>query len=440
MYSEKIEKMLKKANVENGDQIKVDAEGGEFSGLLMPTQENEKSETLLIKLNSGYNISLEPNSVELISKGEKRKTREEKGEKSKPGDIVILGCGGTIASKIEYKTGAVYPSISPKELKMAFPELEKYQVHSKSVFSLFSEDFNSEHWKIIAKEIESEIKNGSTGIVIMHGTDSMTYTSSAVSYMLQNLPVPVVFVGSQRSSDRPSSENEMNLTNAVFSATKNFGEVGVCMHATTNDNYCYIHRGTRVRKMHTSKREAFKSINEMPMFKTDYLKNEFVQINPKVKPRSEIKEFKVVGDFNPNVAMLYAHPNLSPKLLSKMSDYDGIVIVGMGLGHVSTNPFNDPKVQGLGKEIKELIQSGVSVVMSPQAIYGRICMRVYTTGRMLIDEGVIGDGADWSPEAAYTKLCWVLSQTKEPKKVEKMMMENIAGEISEISAVELQEE
>lgn len=436
MYSEKIEKMLKKANIENGDQIKVEAEGGEFSGLLMPTQENEKSETLLIKLNSGYNISLEPNSVELISKGEKRKTREEKGDKSKAGDIVILGCGGTIASKIEYKTGAVYPSISPKELKMAFPELEKYPVHSKSVFSLFSEDFNSEHWKIIAKEIESEIKNGSTGIVIMHGTDSMTYTSSAVSYMLQNLPVPVVFVGSQRSSDRPSSENEMNLTNAVFSATKNFGEVGVCMHATTNDNYCYIHRGTRVRKMHTSKREAFKSINEMPMFKTDYLKNEFVQINPKVKPRSEIKEFKVVGDFNPNVAMLYAHPNLSPKLLSKMSDYDGIVIVGMGLGHVSTNPFNDPKVQGLGKEIKELIQSGVSVVMSPQAIYGRICMRVYTTGRMLIDEGVIGDGADWTPEAAYTKLCWVLSQTKEPKKVEKMMMENIAGEISEISAIE----
>jgi glutamyl-tRNA(Gln) amidotransferase subunit D len=440
MYSDKIEKMLKKANIENGDQIKVEAEGGEFSGLLMPTQENEKSETLLIKLNSGYNISLEPNSVELISKGEKRKIREEKGDKSKAGDIVILGCGGTIASKIEYKTGAVYPSISPKELKMAFPELEKYQVHSKSVFSLFSEDFNSEHWKIIAKEIESEIKNGSKGIVIMHGTDSMTYTSSAVSYMLQNLPVPVVFVGSQRSSDRPSSENEMNLTNAVFSATKNFGEVGVCMHATTNDNYCYIHRGTRVRKMHTSKREAFKSINEMPMFKTDYLKNEFVQINPKVKPRSEIKEFKVVGDFNPNVAMLYAHPNLSPKLLSKMSDYDGIVIVGMGLGHISTNPFNDPKVHGLGKEIKELIQSGVSVVMSPQAIYGRICMRVYTTGRMLIDEGVIGDGADWTPEAAYTKLCWVLSQTKEPKKVEKMMMENIAGEISEISAFEAQGE
>lgn len=440
MYSDKIEKMLKKANIENGDQIKVEAEGGEFSGLLMPTQENEKSETLLIKLNSGYNISLQPNSVELISKGEKRKIRDEKGDKSKAGDIVILGCGGTIASKIEYKTGAVYPSISPKELKMAFPELEKYQVHSKSVFSLFSEDFNSEHWKIIAKEIESEIKNGSKGIVIMHGTDSMTYTSSAVSYMLQNLPVPVVFVGSQRSSDRPSSENEMNLTNAVFSATKNFGEVGVCMHATTNDNYCYIHRGTRVRKMHTSKREAFKSINEMPMFKTDYLKNEFVQINPQVKPRSQTKEFKVVGDFNPNVAMLYAHPNLSPKLLSKMSDYDGIVIVGMGLGHISTNPFNDPKVHGLGKEIKELIQSGVSIVMSPQAIYGRICMRVYTTGRMLIDEGVIGDGADWTPEAAYTKLCWVLSQTKEPKKVEKMMMENIAGEISEISAFEAQGE
>lgn len=439
MYSEDIEKLLKKANAQVGDQIKVESESGEFSGLLMPSHESEKSQTLLIKLGSGYNISIKPSNLEVISKGERKQKKSEKEEKTHQGDVVILGCGGTIASKIEYKTGAVYPSISPKELKMAFPELEKYQVHSKSVFSLFSEDFNSTHWKIIAKEIEAEIKDGASGIVVMHGTDSMTYTSSAISYMLQNLPVPVIFVGSQRSSDRPSSENEMNLTNAVFGATKDFGEIAVCMHATTNDDYCYIHRGTRVRKMHTSKREAFKSINEPPLFKVNYIKNEFENLNPNIKKRSQINDFKVVGDFNPNVALLYAHPNLSPKLVSKMSDYDGIVIAGMGLGHVSTNPFNDPNVQGVFKEVKELCESGVSVVMSPQAIYGRICMRVYTTGRMLIDAGVIGDGADWTPEAAYTKLCWVLSQTKEHKKVEKMMMENIAGEISDVSLVKEQE-
>jgi glutamyl-tRNA(Gln) amidotransferase subunit D len=94
------------------------------------------------------------------------------------------------------------------------------------------------------------------------------------------------------------------------------------------------------------------------------------------------------------------------------------------------NSFNDPKVIGIAKEIQELHESGISLVMAPQTIYGRICMRVYTTGRMLIEAGMIGDGADWTPEAAYAKLCWVLGQTKDQKKVNQMMMDNIAGEIS----------
>jgi glutamyl-tRNA(Gln) amidotransferase subunit D len=263
----------------------------------------------------------------------------------------------------------------------------------------------------------------------MHGTDTMSYTSAAISFMLQNLPVPVVLVGSQRSSDRPSSENELNLINAVYAANKDYGEVSVCMHATSNDDLCHIHRGSRVRKMHTSRRDAFHSINCPPLFVSDYRKDQFTPLET-AKRRSDKSKFVLNDKVNPNVSLVYVHPGLKPEFISKLSDYDGIVFAGLGLGHVSMNSFNDPKVIGIAKEIQELHESGISLVMAPQTIYGRICMRVYTTGRMLIEAGMIGDGADWTPEAAYAKLCWVLGQTKDQKKVNQMMMDNIAGEIS----------
>ncbi|MFH1685454.1 MAG: Glu-tRNA(Gln) amidotransferase subunit GatD, partial [Candidatus Micrarchaeota archaeon] len=260
MYSKKILEQLKKKKIDIGDTITVKTKDYTYEGLLMPRPTLGDSDVLVLKLNTGYNVGITAESFELVATTSAKVETEEIEEPKKKGDISILGCGGTIASRVEYKTGAVYPSITPKELRTTFPELEKWPIHSKQVFSLFSDDMNAHHWKLIADEIEQEIKDGSAGVVIMHGTDTLTYTSSAVSFMLQNLPVPVIFVGSQRSSDRPSSENKMNLINSVFSATKNFGEVAVCMHASTNDDFCYLHRGTKVRKMHTSRRDAFESI------------------------------------------------------------------------------------------------------------------------------------------------------------------------------------
>ncbi|MFH2107025.1 MAG: Glu-tRNA(Gln) amidotransferase subunit GatD [Candidatus Micrarchaeota archaeon] len=432
MYPSSLEKLFKSKKIEIGDRIKVLAGSNAVEGRLMPR--SYESEIIVLKLDNGYNIGL--NSVgakiELVSKGMKKQQKIQKNDVAK-GEFAILGCGGTISSKVEYSTGAVYPAISAQELKAAFPSLDKFgSVYAKQIFSLFSEDFSSYHWKVIADAIYEEVKSGAKGVVLMHGTDTMHYSSAAISFMLQNLPVPVVFVGSQRSSDRPSSENEMNLLNSLYSARQGFNEVAICMHATINDDYCYLHRGTRVRKMHTSRRDAFESINLNPLAKVDHKNNVFEKLSEFRKPLGKLT---VSTNVNENVAMIYAHPNLSSKLISKLDDYDGVVLMGTGLGHVSTNPFGDKHAKSVLKSVKELVDSDIPVVMAPQTISGRLNLNVYTTGRLLKDAGVIGDGMDWTPETAFVKLSWVLGQTKNIKKVKEMMETNIAGEISERSVL-----
>lgn len=431
MYSKKLLKLLKSKNIEIGDEISVTVKGKEHTGILMPRPFG-KEDALVLKLSNGYNIGIAEehlDQIKLVKKSESTKQKAESDDgKRSIGSVAILGCGGTIASKVEYKTGGVYPAISSSELRMAFPALGKLsKIHSKQLFSLFSEDMNIHHWKLLADEIAKEVKNKSDGVVVMHGTDTMTYTSAAMSFMLQNLPIPVIFVGAQRSSDRPSSENEINLLNAVYSAKQNLGEVGVCMHADTNDDYCYLHKGTKVRKMHTSRRDAFRSINSKPLAIVDYSKKRFEHLCEYKKRSGPLKKETKLND---NVAFVYVHPNIKPKFISSLSSYDGVVLLTTGLGQIPTNAFNDKSVTGIYKEVKDLISSDITVVAAPQTISGRLNMKVYTNGRMLIDAGVIGHGMDWSPEAAYVKLCWVLGQTNNPKKARELMETNIAGEIT----------
>jgi glutamyl-tRNA(Gln) amidotransferase subunit D len=434
MYSKKLLEDLRNKNIEPGDRIRLVSGSAVFEGLLMPRPDFGDPDIIVLKLDNGYNTGLKPDSFELLEKAPPKPKEAAIEEKAKKGSVAILGCGGTIASKIEYKTGGVYPSITPKELRSAFPALERWPIHSRKIFSLFSEDMNAHHWRLLADAIEDEIKDGSEGVVVMHGTDTMVYTSAAISYMLQNLPVPVIFVGSQRSSDRPSSENEMNLLNAVFSSTKDLGEVAICMHGSTNDDYCHLHRGTRVRKMHTSRRDAFRSLNSLPLYAVDYRADRFEQLSEsKKRGKGALVSKKQMND---NVALIYIHPNIKPEFISKLDGYDGIVLMGTGLGHVPTDAFGDKTVKGIYKPIKELVDSGIPVAMSSQCMSGRVCLRVYTNGRLLREAGVIGDGADWTPEAAYVKMCWALGQTKDGRKVRELMESDIAGEITSRSALE----
>lgn len=438
MYSPRIRKLLEKKGISVGDEISVAAKDGAYSGILMPRAQGEE-DVLVLKLQNGYNIGIvfEGGEISLLRKGALRTTSLAEADRCefKGGYVAILGCGGTIASKVEYRTGAVYPAINAAELRTAFPKLGKIaNVCSRQLFSLFSEDMNSTHWKVLADAIEAEIKAGASGVVVMHGTDTMSYSSAAISFMLQKLPVPVVFVGSQRSSDRPSSENEMNMLNAVFSATQDIGEVGVCMHASINDDFCHLHRGTRVRKMHTSRRDAFRSINCPPIAAVDYAAGRFEKLGA-FSGRHPAGSLLASNRINSNVAMVYIHPNIKPEMISSLSGYDGVVLLGTGLGHVPVNSFDDKTVKSVLPAIRGLAESGIPVVMSSQTISGRVCLRVYSTGRLLMDAGVIGDGMDWTPEAAYVKLCWALGQTKGVNKVKELMLTDMAGETSARSAM-----
>ncbi len=406
--------------------VEIEKEGKKYKGILLPSPNKDY---YLLKLDSGYNIGIEKNNAKIkIIKELEKEIKEEKEENK--GEIAILGCGGTICSKVEYETGAVYPSSSPKDIYNAFPKLKKIaKIESKTLFQLLSEDMTPKHWEIIANEVKNKINEGKEGIILMHGTDTMHYTASAIAFAIQNPSIPIIFVGAQRSSDRPSSDNEMNMMNAVFLAKKDIAEVGILMHATTNDDFAYFHKAVKARKMHTSRRDAFKSINTKPIAKLNYEENKIEYLTKyrrrnKKKPKYEIH-------FNENVGMLYIYPGIKEKLLENYLDYDGLILVGTGLGHVPTNALNKENANSIIKGIKELIESDVKVAITSQTIYGRINLNVYSTGRRLKEIGVIGHGLDMTPETAFVKLSWILGKEKKYKKVKELYEKNIVGEICE---------
>jgi len=427
--------LLKEKGIEIGDKIRINS----LTGILMPKTELSEKDIIVLKLENGYNIGVkirEEKEVELIEKRKKISKMELKKEDfdaSKP-TISILACGGTIASKVEYETGAVYPSFSPEEIVEAFPEIREIaNIKAKKLFDLFSEDMQPEHWKIIAQEVAKEIENGVDGVVLMHGTDTMHYTSAALSFMLQNLPVPVVLVGAQRSSDRPSSDNQVNLVSAIlFAAKGDVAEVVVCMHENSSDNYCIIHRGTKVRKMHTSRRDAFKSINTSPLARVNYFEKKIEYLRKDYRKRDKNRKLLLDLKINPNVGVFYFHPGAKPEALKEMSKfYDGIVIASTGLGHVAINILKDEKGKNFLPVIEEIIKSGKPIVFASQTIYGRLNLNVYSTGRILEKAGIIGNGCDWTIETALVKLMFVLGHTKNLEEVKELMLKNIANEISE---------
>lgn len=410
-------------------RVKLHKKGITYEGFILP-QSNEK--TIVLKLESGYNIGISREGTKIEELGEIEVLKPPKEISQKRGEVAILSMGGTVCSRVEYKTGAVFPSTNPADLMRNLPELERISTfHTKALFAMLSEDMSPKHWSLAAEAVKNEIDQGVEGVVILHGTDTMHYSSAALTYMLQDTPVPVVFVGAQRSPDRPSTDARHNILNAAYLAKNSpIAQIGICMHATTNDDYAYFHPGTKVRKMHTSARTAFQSINSFPLARADFTKE---LIEPLGDYKKRGGKLKFDNRVNENVAMVYAYPGLKPKMLDSLAGYDGIVLVGTGLGHFSTDPFNVPHVKSVLPEIEALCASGIPVAMASQCIYGRVNLNVYTAGRLLQEAGVIGSGADWTPEAAYTKLCWILGHEKDPKKVAEEMMEPIAGDISERS-------
>ncbi|MEM7819898.1 MAG: Glu-tRNA(Gln) amidotransferase subunit GatD [Candidatus Aenigmatarchaeota archaeon] len=436
-YSNEIEKELSKLNISIGHRISVEKDGKMYEGILMPKSAGDKN-TLIIKLDNGYNIGIEFKNAKIKkTKGEtnikpKEKIKKYEPDKGKP-TIAILHTGGTVASRIDYKTGAVVASMTPEEILLSIPELADIaNIKTKTIFQMFSEDLEPEHWSILAKEIAKEIEKGIDGIIVTHGTDTMHYTSAALSFALQNLSIPVIIVGSQRSSDRGSSDAAMNLLCAIqFIAKTDFSGVAVCMHGTESDDFCYIISGVNVKKMHTSRRDTFRPIDIYPIAKVT--KNGEIEFFEDYTKKDKTRELKLCAMFENNVAMLKVRPGFNYKELEAYENlgYKGIILEGTGLGHAPVNAVDKftQHHKELLKTIERMTKKGIIIGMTSQCPYGRVNMNVYSTGRLLQEVGVIP--LPIQSETAFVKLSWVLGHTKDPIEAKRMLITNYVGEIVE---------
>jgi glutamyl-tRNA(Gln) amidotransferase subunit D len=371
----------------------------------------------VIKLSSGYNIGIPFSSCRFIEHppAVAQKAVEVAHHPELP-ELAIVSTGGTIASRIDYRTGAVTSQFNAQDILRAIPGLAGIaRYRTRQLYQILSENMTPGIWRELAQAVHDEIAAGVKGVIVTHGTDTMSYSAAAVSFMLET-PVPVVFAGSQRSADRPSSDNTMNAVCSASAATSDLGEVAVVMHATTNDERCAIHRGTRVRKMHTSRRDAFQSIGMRPLGYVDYPALTVTLGGEAI--RRGTKTLALHNQLEERCALLQFYPGMPAEALWAFEGFRGIVIAGTGLGHVRTSWI---------EILKDLINSGTEIVMTSQCLHGRVCDRVYDTGRDLLNVGVI-EGGDMLPEVALVKLMWVLGNEEDREAARVLMARDLMGE------------
>ena len=414
---------LKLNQITVGDAVKILADIT-YSGIIMPRYEHSDDKHIVLKLKSGYNIGLEISKIEKVEKEQVAEKISETNEKIEKVEglpkILLLSTGGTIASKIDYRTGAVTPVLTADELNASVPELAKIaNIDAEVLFSEYSENIMPEHWLKIAEKIEKYSKSDYSGIIIAHGTDTMHYTSSFLSFALSGFPIPIVLVGSQRSSDRASSDAALNLIGATkFIIENNTNGIYVVMHQDENDDTIACHLGTRVRKNHTSKRGAFQTIGDIPAF---IITEKQIQKNIS-KSYFERDEFQPRINLDTKVALVKYHPGFDPNLLNQIIEmgYKGIIFEGTGLGHIGKVMYEN---------VKKANEKGIFLGMTSQCVDGRVRMTVYESGRDLLDLGII-PLENMIPEVALVKAMWAIGNSQNVEGVKEIMLQNIASELT----------
>ncbi|MHC4513109.1 MAG: Glu-tRNA(Gln) amidotransferase subunit GatD [Planctomycetota bacterium] len=428
-YREPMLAVMKRFGVTVWCKVKARTTHGEFDGLVLPRSETADPNHLVLKLASGYNVGLRWDTIEELTKTGFREAVYKIPEEEFPVDpdkprVVLYGTGGTIASRLDYRTGAVIPAFSPGELYGSVPELADIcNLETEKLFGVFSENMGPDEYIVLAEHIDQAIRDGVDGVVIGHGTDTMHHTASALSFMVQNPPVPVVMVGSQRSSDRPSSDAAINLIHATqTAATGPIAEVMVCMFGPTSDRYDLLHRGTRVRKMHSSYRSTFRTLGDIPL--AIVADGKVMPLHRDFAPRRDDREVAIRACFDPRATLLYYYPNMQPDVIDAVVEkgYRGIVIAGTGLGHVNRKVY---------PALERARDAGVHVFMTLQTLWGFVQMYVYETGREILELGVI-PLANMLPEVAYVKLGWALAMHPDDREaVVRLMRMPVAGEMTD---------
>ncbi|WP_393970917.1 Glu-tRNA(Gln) amidotransferase subunit GatD [Oxyplasma meridianum] len=403
--------------LDQGDLLEIKYGNSLLKGMYI----SKEKDLLIIKLENGYNLSLPSSSIEILSHvSQKRPVGLSGNGSSKIGKgkthITIITTGGTIASRVDYSTGAVKPVKDLEFLTSSIPGItERFNLKLSEYGEILSENMTPENWISLGRSARDFMKK-SDGIIITHGTDTMSYTSSALAFMFERQTTPVVFVGSQRSSDRPSSDAFLNFRGAIEFSSTDFGEVGIAMHETISDTGIALHRSVRSRKMHTSRRDAFRTIGSMPVGYSDPKGTVFREGYRKIAD-----EISFSDRLDSKVALIYFSPTLSSEDLENViAGRHAAIIMGTGLGHVNTD---------LAETIRKSSRDGIKIMMTSQCINGSVNMNVYSTGRILKDAGVIPMGSIL-PEVAYVKAMYVLANYPS-EEFEKRMQENLRGEILE---------
>jgi glutamyl-tRNA(Gln) amidotransferase subunit D len=420
-----------------GDYIEVDAGDATYTGVLMPATQKSDNEHIVLKLDSGYNVGVSKKkikSIKRLKEVSKAGGFQPEKVKEKPGlpKICILHTGGTIASKVDYRTGAVYSSFTPEDLLQSFPELKEIaNFSSKLVGNMWSDDLRFAHFKLIAEAVKEQVEKGVDGIIIGMGTDNLAVASAALAFIFEKLPVPVIFVGAQRSSDRGSSDAAMNLVCASrFISKTDFAGVAICMHASSSDDACAILPATKTCKLHSSRRDAFKAVNASPIAEVDKEGRIKFLVKAYAKRGGELIMRTGMED---KVGLIKISINMFPEQFLAFAGFKGLVIEGTGLGHTpgqTPDAISKPNA-GIYKAIKGLVDSGTLVVMTTQCLFGRVNMHVYDKGEDLVKLGVVS-GEDMLANTALVKLSWLLGNySKEEAK--RLVGENLRGEISERS-------
>ncbi len=424
-YAQFLSSKLAAAGAVEGCMLTVATGGRTYRGVLMPHHEFSGHDIVILKVKSGYNIGIRVAAdaeIKVESQPVEHHRPSEEGT-VKPGlkNLVLIGTGGTIASYVDYRTGAVHPALSTADMINAVPEIRDVaNLKAQVLFSIFSENMTVPHWQKLAQAVADELNAGADAVIIPHGTDTMSYTAAALSFMLGDVPKPVVLVGSQRSSDRPSSDASSNLMAAArFCVNGNRAGVFVVMHDTSGDDSFAVHCGTRVRKMHTSRRDAFHSINVPPVAHLD--RDGKIEFSGPGRATSAAKAVATTG-MNQHVVLLQFYPGMDPELFRDVIlKSKGVVIAGSGLGHVNEN---------MVPLIREADSRGTVVVITSQCLNGRTNLNVYNTGRDMLAAGAV-TVQDMLPETAYVKLMWALANTNSPEAAKEVMRTPLAGEMGD---------
>ncbi len=336
--------------------------------------------------------------------------------------VCLITTGGTISSVYDSETRALRPGLSVEELIERLPKgMGNIEVIQRELYQLDSANAQPHHWQTLAstiKEVSEEIQD-LTGIVVTHGTDTMTYSAAAVSFMVQDFGKPIVFTGSQIPATVPWSDGPRNLLDAIRVAA--FGDLGETCIVFNGE----VHRATRAKKVRANSYDAFDSMDPSPI---GLLARDIVLYEGRKKrDHTCIPRFDTRLD--DRVFLLKVFPGMPPQTLARIVDmgFHGIIVEGYGSGNIPTNE------NALTGGILQAIDQGCFVVVSSQCAFGQADLSIYEVGRAAMEVGAMS-AHDMTSEAALVKLAWVLGHTKESDRVKEMMGISYIGEMSYIES------